>query len=141
MKIAILGIGGVGGFYGGKLAQHFSGKGKNEIIFIARGKHLEAIHEDGLKIIDGESEIIVHPDICTDDSSSLGKFDVLLVAVKTYSLLDAIRSVKNNITTETIVIPLMNGIEPYEILKHEFPEAKIFQGCCYLMLSLKVRAP
>jgi 2-dehydropantoate 2-reductase len=132
MKIAILGIGGVGGFYGGKLAQHFLGNKNVEIIFIARGNHLEAIRSQGLKIIEGEKETVVHPAIATDDPSALGKFDVLLVSVKTYSLREAIRLVRNNINSETIIIPLVNGIEPYENLVHDFPEAKVFQGCCYL---------
>jgi 2-dehydropantoate 2-reductase len=132
MKIAVLGMGGVGGFYGGKLARYFSGNKNCEITFIARGKQLEAIRAHGLKVIEGENEFIAHPDIISDDSGSLGKFDVLLVCVKTYSLTEAIQSVKNNITSETIIIPLMNGIEPYENLVREFPDAKVFQGCCYL---------
>ncbi|HEU4718273.1 MAG TPA: 2-dehydropantoate 2-reductase [Bacteroidia bacterium] len=130
-RIAVLGIGGVGGFYGGKLAQHYSGDPQAEIIFIAHGTHAEAISAHGLKISEGEKEIVVHPDAVTDELSSAGIFDVLLVCVKTYSLEGAIASVRKNVNEKTAVIPLMNGIEPYELLLKEFPQAKIFRGCCY----------
>lgn len=131
-RVGILGLGGVGGYYGGKLAHHFYGNEEVEIVFIARGKHLDAIRENGLKIIEGENEMIVRPNAISVDTATLGKFDVLLVAVKTYSLEEAIQSVKSNVTPETIILPLVNGIEPYEMLVREFSNATVFQGCCYL---------
>lgn len=132
MKIAVLGCGGVGGYYGGKLAGFYSGNQDIEIIFIARGKHLEAIRAHGLKISAPGNEFVAHPKIATDDPAALGVFDVLLVCVKTYAITSSIRLVKSNVGPQTVIIPLVNGIETFEILKSEFASSRIFQGCCYL---------
>src|ERR1044072_1422543 len=124
-RIAVLGIGGVGGFYGGKLARYFSKREEVEVIFIAQGKQKEAIYAHGLKVAEGENEFTAYPDLVSDEPATLGKFDVLLFCVKAYSLTAAMESVKSNITSETIILPLMNGISPYEILVKEFPDASV----------------
>jgi 2-dehydropantoate 2-reductase len=131
-KIAILGCGGVGGYYGGKLADFYSRNTNAEIIFIARGKHLDAIRAYGLKIVSPTKEFTVHPAIATDSTAELGLFDLVLVCVKTYDISSALVSVRSNVGARTVIIPLVNGIEGYELIKAEFPSAKVFQGCCYL---------
>lgn len=132
MRIAVLGCGGVGGYYGGRLAKHYSKDQNVEILFIARGKHLEAIRADGLKVITPSEEFIASPKIATDNASSLGVVDVLLVCVKTYDIISSIQQIKSNVGNETVIIPLVNGIETYELLKKELPSSHVFQGCCYL---------
>jgi 2-dehydropantoate 2-reductase len=131
-KIAILGCGGVGGYYGGKLADFYSRNNTAEIIFIARGKHLDAIRAHGLKIVSPSKEFTVHPKIATDSTAELGSFDLMMVCVKTYDISAALASVRSNVGAGTVIIPLVNGIEGYELIKAEFPSAKVFQGCCYL---------
>jgi 2-dehydropantoate 2-reductase len=132
MKIAILGIGGVGGYYGGKLAAHFTNDKHVEIIFIARGNHLKEIQKNGLKVIAPEEKFIAHPTSVVENPEACGIFDVLLVCVKTYDLENALELVSKNISNQTIIIPLMNGIDPIEKIKLRFPDSQIFQGCCYL---------
>lgn len=132
MKLAVLGCGGVGGYYGGKLARHYSEDHNIEVVFIARGNHLEEIRARGLKVITPSEEFIACPKKVTDDPVTLGIVDVLLVCVKTYDIISSIQQVRSIVGDKTVIIPLVNGIETYELLKKEFPNSRVFQGCCYL---------
>lgn len=67
IRIAFLGLGGVGGYYGGKLAARYSGSGRVEVCFFARGEHLKAIQETGIHIITDEEDFIARPDLATDN--------------------------------------------------------------------------
>jgi 2-dehydropantoate 2-reductase len=72
MRIAVLGIGGIGGYYGGKLALAYAGSGRHEIIFIARGDHLSAIRKTGLRLITPGGEYNTVPTVATDDPKEAG---------------------------------------------------------------------
>ena len=85
MRIAIIGIGGVGGYFGGKLAGKFENSTEHEIIFIARGEHLKAIRENGLQLITREGNYIARPKIATDDPGDAGIFDLVFFCTKSYS--------------------------------------------------------
>lgn len=132
MKIAVLGCGGVGGYYGGKLALFYSANKNVEIIFIARGSHLEAIRLHGLKVRGPEKEFAAFPKVAVDFPLGQGMFDVLLVCVKMYDIEAAIELVRTNVNAKTVIIPLVNGIEGFEILERAFPSSAVFRGCCYL---------
>ena len=69
MKTAIVGIGGVGGYYGGLLAKAYSDDKNVEIVFIARGNHLRQMQKNGLKLITEQETLIVRPDLATDNPS------------------------------------------------------------------------
>jgi len=87
VKIAIIGIGGVGGYYGGKLAQKYSIKGEHDVFFVARGKHLAEIKKKGLKVItQEEGEFTAIPTTATDNPKDLGLVDLVFFCVKTYDL-------------------------------------------------------
>ena len=87
MKIAIMGIGGVGGYYGGLLARRYAGDKETEIIFIARGEHLKAIQANGLRVQSATHEdFTIRPTLATHDPSRHGTFDIVLLCVKGYSL-------------------------------------------------------
>ena len=73
MRIGIIGIGGVGGYYGGKLAMKYAGTGEHEVIFYARGAHLAAIRKDGLKLVTVDGEYTVRPTLATDNPAEMGK--------------------------------------------------------------------
>ena len=81
MKIAIFGSGAVGGYFGGRLSQ--SG---NEVIFIARGEHLQAMKDGGLKIDSINGDFIVHPIKTTDTPGEIGVVDMVLVTVKAWQI-------------------------------------------------------
>ena len=134
MTVAILGLGGVGGYLGGKLAL---AKKDEKIVFISRGEQLKRIQQDGLKLIDEDKEYIAKPDIVTDDPKKLGVFDLVLVCVKSYDLKDALMLIKENVSTNTVLLPLLNGVEHDKEIKTFFPSAKVLNGCIYILSNIK----
>ena len=110
MRIAVMGAGGVGGCLGGLLA-----KSGNEVSLITRGKHLESIRENGLKIIRADSEFVVEVR-ATDDPSEVGQIDLILFTVKTFQNRHVITSLKPLMGPTTSVITFQNGVESHEQL-------------------------
>lgn len=106
MKIAIMGTGGVGGYYGGLLAQ----RGHN-VTFIARGAHLKVIQENGLQVKSIHGDFHVKPTQATDHPSQVGPVDLVLFCTKTYSTDEAAQQIKPLVGSETTVLPLQNGID------------------------------
>ena len=96
MKIAVMGAGGVGGFLGGKLA--FGGR---DVVFVARGKHLEALRSYGLRVV-GAEEFIVSPVIVSDDPQVFGQVDVVLFCVKLYDTENAAAQLKPILADHTV---------------------------------------
>ncbi len=84
MKIVIFGTGGVGGYFGGRLAH-----AGQDVTFIARGPHLQAIQKDGLRVDSIGGDFILQPAKATDDPNSIGSADLILLAVKAWQLEDA----------------------------------------------------
>lgn len=132
-RIGILGMGGVGGYFGGLLANAYAESDSVEIIFIARGETQTMIAQNGLKIIADESEITVFPSIVSDDSAVIGKLDYLICATKTYDIEESLLSIKKNITKNTIILPLYNGVDAPERISALFPDNEVLQGCVYIV--------
>jgi len=106
MRIAVLGTGGIGGYFGGRLAA--SG---HDVTFVARGAHLEAIREKGLQIASVAGDFTVHPARATDDVTSVGTVDVVLLAVKTWQLPPVLELLPSLIGEGTAVVTTQNGVE------------------------------
>lgn len=132
MKIAIIGIGGVGGYYGGKLARSYAAEIDTQIVFVARGENLRAIQAHGLRQITEEGDFVSWPHMATDDPSGLGIFDLVLFCVKSYDLELSALALNANVGKQTTVISLLNGVDNAVRLKTVFPEARICNGCVYI---------
>ena len=132
MKIAIVGIGGVGGYFGGKLARKYENSGLHEIIFIARGEHLNAIQKNGLQLLTKEGDYIARPLLATDNPAQAGFFDLVFFCVKSYSLESSALALKASVNKNTVVIPLLNGVNIAQRLRIVLPDADILQGCVYI---------
>ena len=133
MKIAIVGIGGVGGYYGGLLARCYAGDENVEVVFIARGPHLEAIKADGLQVMSAATgDFTARPDLATDDPSDCGIFDIILLCVKGYDLAESARLLAPNTGKNTVVISVLNGVDNAEKLKSVLDKGKIWNGCVYI---------
>lgn len=109
MRIAIMGTGGVGGYYGGLLSQ----KGQ-EVIFIARGGHLQALRSRGLQVKSVHGDFLVLPVRATDNPQEVGPVDLILFTTKTYHTDIAAQAIKPMVGQETAVVPLQNGIDAAE---------------------------
>ncbi len=109
MKILIMGTGGVGGYYGGLLAQQ-----GHEVTFIARGAHLDAIRREGLKIKSVHGDFNIFPARATDDPAEAGLMELVLFCVKTYNTEDAAQAIRPTVGPHTMVMSLQNGIDAAE---------------------------
>ncbi len=110
-RFAIMGSGGVGGYFGGRLAQ-----AGMDVHFIARGAHLAAIREQGLRINSSLGDIHIEPAQATDNTADVGPVDYVLFATKLWDTQSAGEACRPLIGPETAVISLQNGVDAEEIL-------------------------
>ena len=106
MRIAVLGTGGVGGYFGGRLAA-----AGHDVTFLARGAHLDAIRANGLVVTSVLGDFTVQPAQATDDIASIGPVDVVLLAVKTWQLPPVLAALPTLIGPDTAVVTTQNGVE------------------------------
>lgn len=125
MRIAIYGTGGVGGYFGGRLAQ-----AGEDVLFIARGDHLKAIRQHGLRVESIKGNFSVDPAQATDNPEQVGAVDVVLVAVKAWQVTQAARAMHPMLGPETFVVPLQNGIEAPDQLAAELGCERVLGGLC-----------
>src|SRR5437764_9566057 len=111
MRIAVIGAGGIGAIYGASLANAGA-----EVIFVARGAHLAAMREQGLRIEGDRGETHVAPANATDDPASIGPVDVVLFCVKLCDVESAGAAIRPLVGPETAVIPLQNGVDAHQRL-------------------------
>ena len=130
MRIAVVGVGGVGGYFGGRLAQAGA-----DVIFIARGDNLAALREQGLRIESIIGDAFVAPVQATDDPAQAGPVDMVLVATKTWQLDEAIDLMRPLIGPETGVVPLLNGVEASDRLAAALGESHALNGICYIFVA------
>jgi 2-dehydropantoate 2-reductase len=129
--IAILGIGGVGGYIGGKLAQ--TQRGTVRVVFIARGQTLDVLKRDGLKLISDEEEVIAHPDLASDDPAEIGPIDLLVCSVKGYDLRQSLLRYQSCFTPATNLLPLLNGIGIADKVRTILPGVSSWEGLIYIV--------
>jgi 2-dehydropantoate 2-reductase len=130
MRIAVIGVGAVGGYFGGRLAQ-----AGHDVVFLARGETLDALRTQGLRIksIAGDFEIR-HPKAAADPSE-IGPVDVILVAVKAPQVSHVARSLAPLVGPETSVIPMQNGLEAPELLAEALGQKPVLGGLCKIIAS------
>lgn len=133
IRIGILGLGGVGGYFGGLLAKAYFKSDEVEIVFIARGETQKAIAENGLKIITDNTETIAHPKLVSNNPDEIGVLDYLICATKTYDIKESLLSIKKCIVPKTVILPLYNGVDAPERIQKIFPGNDILQGCVYII--------
>ena len=125
MRVAIFGTGGAGGYFGAKLA-----RAGEDVTFIARGEHLRAIRERGLRLETPGEEVLINPAEATDDPAQVGTVDAVLVGVKTWQLSAAAEQMRPMIGPETFVVPLQNGVEASGQLAQILGPESVLEGLC-----------
>lgn len=134
MKIAVFGSGSVGGYFGGRLA--LAGQ---DVIFIARGAHLTAITESGLRVDSIGGDFVVHPAQATDTPKSIGYVNLIILATKAWQLDSALKEMEPLIGEGTMILPLLNGIEHMDKLLAAFGRDHVLGGLC--RISAVIAAP
>ena len=132
MKIAMMGSGGVGGFFGGRLAHAGCDVG-----FIARGAHLAAMQERGLTI-ENEPQGNIHvPKVrVVEDPAALGRVDLVIVSVKLWDTEAAARSIRPLVGPDTGILSLQNGVIKDDILRREYGDAAVMGGVAYVATNV-----
>ena len=131
MKFVVVGAGGVGGYFGGKLAM----KGE-DVWFVARGQHLAAMQQKGLRIEDGDQTFVIPPGRMVATPDEAGKADVILFCVKSYDTETAASSLSGIVTSDSIVLCLQNGVDNEEKIQKVLPKAVIFGGASYIYATI-----
>ena len=131
MRIAVIGAGGIGAIYGASLA-----KAGADVIFVARGAHLAAMRERGLKIEGDRGEMHVSPAHATDDPSSIGPVDVVLFCVKLWDVESAGAAIRPIVGPKTAVIPLQNGVDAHERLIPVLGREAVMGGTAFVTGSI-----
>ena len=125
MRIAVFGTGGVGGYFGGRLAQ--SGQ---DVTFIARGAHLDAIKANGLKVTSKKGDFTINPAQATSNPKDIGVVDAVLIAVKAWSVAEAAEAIKPIVGPDTFILPLENGVDAPAQLSAIFGAERVLGGLC-----------
>jgi 2-dehydropantoate 2-reductase len=132
MKIAIMGSGGVGGYFGAKLA--LAG---NDVTFIARGAHLDAIRKNGLLVKTDTAELKVNPARATDDPASIGPVDMVLFTTKLYDTTEAAGQLKPVMGPDTFIVTIQNGVSGADLIGEVVGEGKVLAGSTYIISHLE----
>jgi 2-dehydropantoate 2-reductase len=111
MRIVIMGAGGLGGYFGARLAA-----AGNDVAFVARGAHLAAIRQAGLRVTSALGDLHLRDVVATDDPSALAPADVVMIAVKLWDTETAVDAVKPLVQSGTAVVSFQNGVNKDEVL-------------------------
>mgnify|MGYP003718507147 FL=1 len=130
MKIAVMGAGGIGGCYGGLLAQ-----AGNDVTLIARGIHLAAIKEKGLQLVQPEGDFTVAV-AATDDPSQVGPVDLVVFSVKAHQNSKAVPLIEPLIGEDTTILTIQNGVESADELGQDYGAERVLPGSAYLLSNI-----
>lgn len=128
MRIGVFGTGGVGGYFGGRLAQ-----AGHDVTFIARGAHLRAIRDTGLKVDSLAGDFTIFPASATDNVGEVGEVDLVILGVKAWQVPEAARTIKPLVGRHTTVVPLQNGVEAASQLVAELGSDNVVGGLCRIV--------
>jgi 2-dehydropantoate 2-reductase len=134
MRIAVIGAGGVGGYFGAKLA-----KAGHDVAFVARGAHLEAMRTRGLVVESAGGNIVLPKVSATNDPAALAPVDVVMFCVKLWDVEDAAAQMAPLCAKGGVVIPFQNGIDSVDILARTLGAERVLGGVAYIAAS--IRAP
>lgn len=123
MRIAIFGAGGIGGYLGGRLSQ-----AGEDVVLIARGEHLQAIKDHGLRVDSVKGDFVATPTLATENPTEAGPVDAVILGVKAWQVLDAAKAMRPMIGPDTFVVPMQNGVEATAELASVLGEKSVVVG-------------
>ncbi|WP_221089015.1 2-dehydropantoate 2-reductase [Deinococcus aquaedulcis] len=132
LRVAVVGVGGVGGYFGGRLAQ-----AGHEVTFVARGATLAALQTQGLRVFSALGDFTVQPARATDDPGHVGEVDAVLVAVKAGQIPHVAHTLNPLLGPGTAVLPMQNGVEAADQLAAALGEAFVLGGLCRIISAIE----
>jgi 2-dehydropantoate 2-reductase len=134
LQLFVFGVGGVGGYFGGRLAWWLASQADPawQVHFVARGAHLAAIRRSGLVLNTPEARLVCAPASAAADMQDLPAPDVVLVCVKSYDLDEAMPQVAGRCRPGTVVIPLLNGVDIHARIRAHLPQARVLPACVFV---------
>ena len=132
MKILVIGAGGVGGYFGGKLAQ-----AGLDVSFLVRGKHFEAIKKKGLQVKSIEGDFKVYPKVVNDIKNLKESPDLIILGVKSWQIIDIAKQIKPLVGKNTMVLPLQNGADNADKLLSVLPKENVLAGLCRIVSKIE----
>jgi 2-dehydropantoate 2-reductase len=136
MRIAVFGAGGVGGYFGGRLAQLAEMETDLQVVFVARGEHLKAMLSDGLRVDSPQGDFLIKPVQAASEPARLGQVDAVLLAVKAWQVPEAALEMLPLIGAETFVVPLQNGVDAPGQLVAVLGKEHVLGGLCRISSSV-----
>ncbi|MEF2967452.1 ketopantoate reductase family protein [Paenibacillus sp. M1] len=130
MRILVLGAGGVGGYFGGRLAE----KGA-DVTFLVREGRKQQLDKDGLIIRSINGDVTLHPRTVTASDPD-GPYDLVLFSTKAYHLQGALSDLKPFVGDGTVILPLLNGVAHYPLLREAFGADRVIGGLCFIEATL-----
>lgn len=132
-NVGIFGVGGVGGYFGGKLC-HCQREGKRlKVSFLARGAHLAAIRENGLLLkTEQEGALRCHPFLATDSMEDMPELDLCILCVKGFDLHALLVKLNDRIREDSIILPLLNGVDIHSRIRSVVKRGTVFPACVYV---------
>ena len=131
MKVAVVGSGGLGGYFGALLA-----RGGTDVSFIARGAHLEAMRSEGLRIEGGSDPFVLEEVHATDDPGELGPVDLVMVCVKLWDTEAALEQLRPLVGPDTTIVSFQNGVLKDSFLRAAYDESQLIGGVAYVASTL-----
>ncbi|WP_312767927.1 2-dehydropantoate 2-reductase [Epilithonimonas sp.] len=137
-NIAIIGLGGVGGYFGFKINQFNEKEDQFDITFVARSQTYDIVKQNGLTLLSPEHpDNITTPNQIVQNISEIKNPDLVLICVKEYDLENVCTQLKQIISQKTILLPLMNGVDIYDRIRKIIPENTILPACVYVASHIK----
>jgi 2-dehydropantoate 2-reductase len=132
--ICIYGTGGIGGFFGAKIAHacNHDHTLAYDCFFVARGDHLKVIRQNGITLISEQKTITGVPAAATDNMDDLPDPDMIFVCVKSYDLDGAVKAIVPKVHENTIILPLLNGADIYERIRKNLSKGIVLPACVYV---------
>jgi 2-dehydropantoate 2-reductase len=131
MRVAVMGSGGLGGYFGALLA-----KGGTDVSFIARGAHLEAMRRDGLRVEEGPDPFHLKDVRATDDPAEIGPVDLVMVCVKLWDMEAALQQLRPLVGPDTALVSFQNGVLKDSMLRAAYDELQLIGGVAYVATTV-----
>lgn len=132
MNISIIGAGGVGGYFGGRLAQ-----AGNNVTFVARGQHAKSMINNGLQLLSPKGNYLVEKVNVVDSPLKIVDAELILIGVKAWQVKEIASQIKSVIKKDTVVIPLQNGVMAAQELSDVLPKQNVMGGVCNIFSKIK----